>query len=153
MCMQQQVLFLAQHLFDAIDKFDKFLDALPVFNCSTYNISRANQNCRGCLKKRKIFNNRTSTLKSLPWLVSLRILDQEDLLEQYCSGTLIDLRHVLTAAHCMKSKTNHQVHNRRLTRAAFNDWNIYDEYDGQIYISIKEIIIHSGTSLGRAPKT
>ena len=96
------------------------------------------------MKKEHTYIKRIQTIKYLPWLVSLRTFHAKGTLEQFCGGTLIDQRHVLTAAHCVKSNNDYEALDRRLARVAFKDWNIRDEYDGQIYISIMEIILHSG---------
>jgi hypothetical protein len=39
-----------------------------------------------------------------------------------------------------------------LARVAFKDWNINDDYDGQIFINIMEIIIHPGRAETILPK-
>ena len=52
----------------------------------------------------RIINGEEALEHSWPWMVSLRIIQNNGELLHFCGGTLIDIDLVITAAHCMNGK-------------------------------------------------
>ncbi|CAF0854555.1 unnamed protein product [Rotaria sp. Silwood1] len=63
-------------------------------NCGRQSITPSSQRIVGGVE---------ATPHSWPWIVSLQLRDH------FCGGTLIDTRHVLTAAHCLTSVSSSQI--------------------------------------------
>jgi len=95
--------------------------------------------------------------RAFPWLATLQVFDPDTGGFRFnCAGTLIDRRHVLTAAHCVDRviyfSSNHREQNGtgeeivepRQKRISLKEFDLEDESDGQIYIDVSEIIVHPG---------
>jgi secreted trypsin-like serine protease len=65
-----------------------------VNNCGRQSITPSSQ---------RIVGGAEAIPHSWPWIVSLQVRDH------FCGGTLIDTRHVLTAAHCLTSAMSNQI--------------------------------------------
>ncbi|XP_026753618.3 CLIP domain-containing serine protease HP8-like [Galleria mellonella] len=80
-----------------------------------------------------------------PWLVFLEFHDQSDMIDIRCAGTLIDMWHVVTAAHCVKHYTSKLV-------ARFGEYDVSKSKDCMfsvcadpvVKIEVEEVIVPGG---------
>lgn len=86
----------------------------------------------------KIINGFTATETQFPWQVGLMAGSVDLYQSQFCSGTLIDARWVLTAAHCVKSGVNIGTNTLHVLAGISN---LFDESTAQV-IAVDQVIIH-----------
>ena len=66
----------------------------------------------------KIFGGFVASDHEFPWAVAIAYINPEQGTRLYlCGGTLIDRRHVLTAAHCINTKSGHSIAKVRVGHA------------------------------------
>ena len=99
---------------------------------------QADDTTRTIAAQPKIINGFTATETQFPWQVGLMEGSTDLYQVQFCSGTLIDARWVVTAAHCVKSRVNTPTSNLHILAGVSN---LLDEADAQV-IAVEQIIIH-----------
>lgn len=73
----------------------------------------------------KIYGGRQTSFDEYPWLAALEYEDKNDGIRKIkCAGTLITKRHIVTAAHCIKTP-------HKMLRAWLGDWQISTDPDCQ----------------------
>uniref|UniRef100_A0A6A7G109 CLIP domain-containing serine protease n=2 Tax=Hirondellea gigas TaxID=1518452 RepID=A0A6A7G109_9CRUS len=78
----------------------------------------------------RIFGGRETSIGAYPWVVALGYLRPGNAQVQFhCSGSLINERYILTAAHCLDPAT---LRGRRLTEIRLGDWDLRQENDCQM---------------------
>lgn len=82
----------------------------------------------------KIINGTAATDTQFPWQVGLMVGSTDLYQGQFCSGTLIDARWVVTAAHCVSTP----IASLHIIAGVSN---LLDEADAQV-IAVDQIIIH-----------
>lgn len=83
----------------------------------------------------KIINGFEASETQFPWQVGLMTGSTALYSNQYCSGTIIDARWVLTAAHCVSDASGNDLH----IIAGIS--NLFDETEAQV-IAVDQIQIH-----------
>ncbi|XP_075985841.1 uncharacterized protein LOC142982971 [Anticarsia gemmatalis] len=86
----------------------------------------------------------TNLVHHNPWLVYIEYYRGEHLIDVRCAGSLIDERHIITAAHCIK----HPRFNRLVAR--LGEYDLYSKVDcvqgvcadPVVKIEVEEIIVH-----------
>lgn len=92
------------------------------------------------LEKDKIVGGREAELGEFPWMVAMLRRGQ-----QFCGGSLIDERNVLTAAHCVEFMTKHDVAALRLH---IGDLNIYSNKETpHVERKAKRVLYHKGFTM------
>ena len=83
---------------------------LLLSTCMAMSLLHAEATPRGLDAQPKIINGRDATETQFPWQVGLVRGSNNLYSNQYCSGTIIDARWVLTAAHCVVQEENNALH-------------------------------------------
>lgn len=81
----------------------------------------------------KIVRGNDAKIGAHPWQVLLKHLKTDD---AFCGGSLINHRWVLTAAHCFKQYSRHDV------RVVLGKYSLITRDDNEITLSIKKLVIH-----------
>lgn len=82
----------------------------------------------------KIINGTAASETQFPWQVGLSRDRQNIYFNQFCSGSIIDARWILTAAHCVNDAPNN-------LHVVAGVSNLFDEDDAQV-IAVEEILLH-----------
>lgn len=80
----------------------------------TLNTSELNtrKNFSQCSKKSiipRILNGKKATPSMYPWIVSLRLIKNQNLYDHFCAGVLVSAKVVITAAHCVVKKKPNEI--------------------------------------------
>jgi len=87
----------------------------------------------------RIVKGRKTKPGEFPWMVAMMNRDR-----QFCGGSLINSRTVLTAAHCVEQMSANDVKNLKLQ---LGDWNIYSKADGaHVVRTVSAVKYHKGFS-------
>lgn len=108
---------------------------LLLSTCMATSLLHAEATPRGLDAQPKIINGRDATETQFPWQVGLVRGSNNLYSNQYCSGTIIDARWVLTAAHCVVQEENNALH------VVAGTIDLLDSTAAQV-IAVDQIIIH-----------
>lgn len=109
-------------------------------------------NCGASLEQR-VRQDKLASIGEFPWTALLEYRNLDGALKFKCTGTLINMRYIVTAAHCVKNLPGAmQPHRVRL-----GDWDLATEVDCEpsgsnhcsdppIDVDIEKIVVHSGYS-------
>uniref|UniRef100_A0ABD2WW83 Peptidase S1 domain-containing protein n=1 Tax=Trichogramma kaykai TaxID=54128 RepID=A0ABD2WW83_9HYME len=66
-------------------------------------------------KRARIVQGEFALPGQFPYAVSLQFLSNYACTETYCGGSILDARHIVTAAHCITNNVTHQFESREVS--------------------------------------
>ncbi|XP_059044939.1 CLIP domain-containing serine protease HP8-like [Achroia grisella] len=121
----------------------KMFSVIVLFRCFVLCVSHANLRDNPVLKCG--VEASSSLIHHNPWLVYLQYYRRDHVADIRCAGTLIDSRHIVTAAHCVK-----KIKYQRLA-ARLGEYDVSSDLDclqgicsETVDIEISDVFIHPG---------